>query len=474
MQDKKFKIYFYFCAMSFFVLLFIILYYSFGYKYNIEAGKTIQTGMIILKTTPKDVTVYNNGQVVENNRTITSFFNNQIKIEELEKGKYSVKIEKENYHSWEKNVLVEGGLVTNFTNIVLLRENYTKNLIFTGAKSNLDEKYFWTDNQGNMVLYQKGNNLQIFEIKNMKDVEIIDIDELLQLRNQNASEIENAVWSDNDTKLIIKIRNGENHFWYFLDLENENEVTSLNNIFEENVEIKNKWNLHFAENLFFIKNNDLYRIDYKTFSEERLLANISSFSVYNNLLYYFVKDDNSLYSTTLNDFSKMKTIATMPDNFNTLLAARITATNEKTFTVLSSTGNLYFIDGNNEVFYINSFVEEANFLNDNQRIVYNNKHEMWIYYINQNSTQSREKELENQLITRFSGIISNVSLYKDGEHLIYQEGDRIKFLEIDDRDRRNVFELMKFENNNIFYSKNINSLFYIENNNLLQMNLDEE
>src|SRR5680860_1789083 len=88
MQDKKFKIYFYFCAMSFFVLLFIILYYSFGYKYNIEAGKTIQTGMIILKTTPKDVTVYNNGQVVENNRTITSFFNNQIKIEELEKGKY--------------------------------------------------------------------------------------------------------------------------------------------------------------------------------------------------------------------------------------------------------------------------------------------------------------------------------------------------------------------------------------------------
>ncbi len=455
----------------FLFLLAFVLYYSFGYKYNIKNGTTIQTGIIILKATPKDVTIYNDGQILKNNKSITSFLTNIIKIENLNKGEYNVKIKKDGYYDWEKNIIVKEGLATSFVNIVLLKKNYDKKIISDEIETNLNLKSFWENDQKDKILYKKGKDLNIFDIKNNNEITISAFKNITKNDTQKDFDIENVIWSDNDTKLIIKISIAENSNWYLVDLENKNKLSNLNNAFN-NKELRNKSNINFDEFLYYTKENNLYRLDYKTLSSEKILNNVFSFLIQDNNIYYFSKNDNKLYYANINDFSKIKIIATMPDDFNNLLDAKITKTEEKTFTILSSSGNLYFINKNNEVIFINSFVEKSNFSNNN-KIIYNNKHEIWIYYIEQNTSQTPEKAFSNNLITRFSGTINSVYLYKDNEHLFYKEGNAIKFLELNNTDRRNVFELMKIDNNNIFYAKNSDSLFYIEDKKLLQIDLNE-
>ncbi|MCK5413533.1 MAG: hypothetical protein KAI57_04135 [Candidatus Pacebacteria bacterium] len=451
-------------------MLAFVLYYSFGYKYNLENGTTVQTGIIVMKTTPKDVTIYNNGQILENNKSITSFLSNIIKIENLNKGKYNIKIEKDDYHSWEKNIEVKEGLATSFVNIVLLKKDYDKKIILDKVEKNLNLKSFWENNQRNKVIYKKGKDLNIFDIKNNNEITI----SIAKSGIPKNFDIKNVIWSNDGTKLIIGISIAKNSNWYLIDLENENKLSNLDNAFSNNKELRNKSNINLDEFLYYTNKNNLYKLDYKTLSSEKILSNVSSFLIQDKNVYYFSKNDNSLYSANINDFSKVKTVTTMPDDFNNLLDAKITRSKEKIFTILSSSGNLYFINKNNEVTFVNSFVEKAKFSDNSNKIVYNNEHEIWIYYVNQDASQTPEKEFANNLITRFSGIINNVYLYKDNEHLLYQEGNTIKFLELDDRDRRNVFALIEINNNNIFYAKNSNSLFYIEDKKLLQIDLNEE
>ncbi len=470
MQDTKFKIYFYFCAVAFFLMLTIILYYSFGYKYNMENGTTIQTGIIVIKTSPKDVIIYRNDKRIKNGRSITNFFSNVIKIENLDKGKYNIKVQKDGYHNWEKNIIVKAGLATSFDNVILLKENYTKKILLDESRSKFILDLFWVNDQQDKIIYSKGTSLNLFDTKNSTEVVISDFAN----STQTDINIKNVIWSTDGTKFISKIIIANKSTWYLVDLENKNELNSLNNIFGESKEKRNESNISFDKFLYYTNENNLYKFDYKTLSFDKILDNVSSFLVQNDHIYYFFKSDNRLYSASINDLSIIKTISTMPDDFNDLLDAKITRTNERTFTILSSSGNLYFINENNEVIYLNSFVEKSEFSDDDKKIVYNNKHEIWVYNIDQSNTQTSEKEFVNNLITRFSGTIKNVYLYQDNKHLLYQEGNTIKFLELDNRDSRNVFELMNLDGDNIFYAKDSNSLFYTNKNKLVKINLSEE
>ncbi|MCK5085849.1 hypothetical protein KAK05_04020, partial [Candidatus Parcubacteria bacterium] len=132
------------------------------------------------------------------------------------------------------------------------------------------------------------------------------------------------------------------------------------------------------------------------------------------------------------------------------------------------------IDKRNNIHTINHSTNNASFSNNNKRILYNNDHEIWIYYIEEKISQPSKKKATNELITRFSGNINNISLYKGEEHIFYKEGDTYKLTEIDNRDKKNIYEIMDLTDNNIFYLNNLNSLYYLENDKFIQLNLNEQ
>ncbi len=226
--------------------------------------------------------------------------------------------------------------------------------------------------------------------------------------------------------------------------------------------------------MFYLKNDSLHKFDYDRLKSEKIIVNISGFSIIGDLVYYFKIDDNNLYSMNYSKLSTPKKIFTMNDNFDSDLPSKIIKSKKNTYLILSKSGNLYFVNENNKITFVNSFAKNVYFSNNDERIIYNNDHEIWIYYIYEKISQPSKKEHTNELITRYSGNINNVFLYKDEEHLFYQEGKIFKLIELDNRDKVNIFDILKLESNDIFYSKDNSSIYYIKNSRLMQIELDEE
>lgn len=474
--DKKFEVYFYACVTMFFILLAIILYYSFGYKYDLNNGKTVQVGAIIIKTEPKKSDIHIDGELFKNN-LLGDLFSDYTKIESLDPKTYNIKIEKENYFSWEKNIAVQGGYITELKNVVLLKNNYENKVLLNGLVTNAELDNIWTSNNKNKVAYQKISegklSIFIFDLKDDKQDTIINSDLLLP-ENCPDYYFSNLVWSDDDAKIILRINCDGNYSRHLVDLENKNRIYKIDAILDPAKEIKKGWNFYFNESLFYLKNNSLYKFNYDKLRSERIVVDISSFSIIEDCAYYFKTNDNNLYSINHSKPDIPKRILTMNDNFDSTSPSKVIKSGKNTYLVLSESGNLYFVNENNKILFINSFVENAYFSNDDERIIYTNDHEIWVYYIYKKISQPSKKEHLNELITRYSGKIDNVFSYYDNEHLFYQEGNIFKFIELDNRAKVNIFDILELEGNDIFYSGDGNSVYYIKNNKLMQIELEEE
>lgn len=477
--EKKFELYLYFCVAMFFFLLGVVLFHSFGYKYNINENKTVQTGAIIIKSTPEDIDVFINNKIFINNRTITNLFSDFIKIGGLKNDIYNIKIKKDKYWEWEKNVEVKSGYITELKNIVLLKNNYNKNILLSKIKVDSNSNNLFISNNKDRIIYAKDINkvksLFIYNINNNSEIEISRYNKFMFNNFKNKYSVENIIWPNNNSKIIIKTKNEKSTEYHLIDIEDNHRIYNVSFIFKNNDYIKDDWNFDFNnDTIFFIEKGTLFKYSFKKPVLTKIINNISSFVIKNGYVYYIKKNDNVLYYKYLNASSIENKIIILPKNNISNLTYKIVVSDINTYLILSSNGILHFIDKRNNIHTINHSTNNASFSNNNKRILYNNDHEIWIYYIEEKISQPSKKKATNELITRFSGNINNISLYKGEEHIFYKEGDTYKLTEIDDRDKKNIYEIMDITDNNIFYLNNLNSLYYLENDKFIQLNLNEQ
>jgi len=106
---------FYSSVVLFILVSYIVVLYAQGYKYSFSESKFFRTGSIHVRAS-EDANVYLGGRFLNS----TSFFGNSYTISRLLPGQYKVKLERENFSSWEKTVIVEEGLVSDYSRILLL------------------------------------------------------------------------------------------------------------------------------------------------------------------------------------------------------------------------------------------------------------------------------------------------------------------------------------------------------------------
>lgn len=472
MKEKKFKIYLIFCIIAFAILLFVVLFYSFGYKYNPIKGRLIQTGAIIAKTTPKNADIYINGKIVKKDVSLTSLFNDFVKIEGLVPGEYSIKISMPKYFTWEKNIAVRSEYVTDLKNVVLLMKNFEKNVLAGNIEAN-NSKNMWVNNGKNKVVYRKiqnnKNQLFLFDLQNNQEKLLYSLENIFPTKTKTEYSIKDIIWSDDDRKLILDITIFGKDAFAIIDLDNNKVYYTKDTLGD----IKNKWNIYFSNSLLYLKDNTLYSFVYADSTSLKMLSDISGFLVEDNYIYYFKTNDQNLYRNDRNSLNSEMSLFEMPDGFNPKLASKIVRSSQNTFLILSSAGKLYFINGQGISKNINSEAKYAFFASNSTRILYGNNNEIWIYYIKEKLSQPQKSAFTNELLTRFSGNISNVYLFRDEEHVFYKEGDVFKFIELDGRDRRNVFDITDIKNNDILYREEDSSIIFIENNRLMKASLEE-
>ena len=115
-MTKRFKQALFYSALAvFLVLSYVIILYAQGYKYSFSDARFYRTGAVYLKTNIS-ADVYLDNELLGN----TSFFNNSYRIEGLLPGDYAIRVQKNDYSTWQKSVTVDEGFVSEFSKILLL------------------------------------------------------------------------------------------------------------------------------------------------------------------------------------------------------------------------------------------------------------------------------------------------------------------------------------------------------------------
>jgi len=100
-------------AVLFFVLATpATLLYAWGYSFDWQEKNFVLTGGLYLKSAPKKAEVYINDELQEQNTPIF--------IKRLLPKEYQIRVAKQGYHSWQKNLKVESRIVTEAKNILLI------------------------------------------------------------------------------------------------------------------------------------------------------------------------------------------------------------------------------------------------------------------------------------------------------------------------------------------------------------------
>ena len=118
-MTKRIKRVLFYSAMAVFLILsYVIILYAQGYKYSFSENKFFKTGAIYLKVNT-DANVYLDDKLLGN----TSFFGNSYRVEGLLPDKYELRVQKDNFSSWQKLITVDEGFVSEFSKIFLVQQD---------------------------------------------------------------------------------------------------------------------------------------------------------------------------------------------------------------------------------------------------------------------------------------------------------------------------------------------------------------
>ena len=391
----------------FLIIAFLTVFYSMGWRFDWKTRKITQPGIFYFKIWPRSVQVYLDGKLKDK----TDFFFGSILIENLLSKEYEVEIKKEGFHAWKKTLEIKKGEVTETKNIVLIPENPNFTIItdevndffFSPDGKKIVLKESWLASQSSPGA-SEGWSLKLFEIdKNVKS-HLINEDDILE----DEVELFDLKFSADSNKVLLELGIEEKINYYLLEIDESPPVlTSLGFLeWPEQAFLDSATEL---ENVitFFISNKDIYYLDTTGFvfkNQERL-----------NLIPFEVKEETEYEITVLNSY-----------------------------VFLQENSILYIFDRDKKSFEkffepIKGFKSSPDF----QKMVYFNDYEIWVLFLEKKYDQPQKEAGEKLFITRFSEKIDNLFWYTS-HYLIFNVGDKIKVVEIDDRDKINIVDLTEF------------------------------
>ena len=101
----------------FLISSFLIVAYAIGYRLDFLENRLVKTGSLHIKVQTNSVVFINDRNVGE-----TSFIGNSFSKNNLLPREYKIRIEKEGYYSWQKTVSIQGGLLSDFSSVFLVKK----------------------------------------------------------------------------------------------------------------------------------------------------------------------------------------------------------------------------------------------------------------------------------------------------------------------------------------------------------------
>lgn len=414
-----------------FIFLFLsvtpaIMLYAAGYRLG-KIGLSIQrTGMFIIDSRPKGAKIFIDGKtpatwpgsIFNKNNFVTT----PAKIKNLLPGEYDLKLELDGYFSWQKKLTVSPGASTFAENIYLFKNDLPAQIISADLES---------------IRLSAGKNLTavLFPDK-ITFLNLSDESQKSIKRNDLAGK--NILWSEDQNKIII-----DN---YLYNLANLNSALDLKKL------APNSFNYKWSGNaLYYQDKNSVYRLGSSNLPE-KIIGNkiFSDYLVKNNRL-YLIKS-GSAASLEVIDAAAGQSLK----NINLPAAPNYSFINAE-----QNLLNLY--DNAHKILYLidplSAYEPLAEIINDVKTtfwdgangLLYANDFEIWFYNL----------ETKNKtLITRISEAVDNVVPHPNKNYIIYSTKRAINAIELDEREKRNITELIKFDSIDSFILAEDNILYF--------------
>jgi hypothetical protein len=451
MTNIKRKILFYTLVCVFFAAGYLALLFAFGYTYDFEQKKFVETGSIYINANISSLVSIGGSKAKE-----TSLLRSDYSKKYLLPGVYNVEVSKEDYRSWNKKIQIPAGLVASFNNIVLLPNNLEPvtifpNLSYLSLNKNTDSAFYTDENQQFGFIDYKNSRVTPFTSRLTISPRLTSWDE----------EHEQFFVSNYVTSKII---NDEE-----LDVVVPSTLLNSSLVLRDNYIIS-----QLGQTISIYDHEKRAYADY--------VQNVSSLYVEKDIIYFINSKDFLLYEYDLR--KQEVSLISGVDNFK---GGKLTK--------VSKIGNDYIVSIDNKlqtiVFKVN--VEEIKLVAQNvtdYRISYDEKMIAWwdtegisVYWLKDTKTQPFKKIGETERILILKGI-NNAYWHKQNGHLIIFTNRLAVFTEIDTRYAPNtitMYDLFKdydFKSNVRFieagiYNGNLNAVFFRIGSDLLRISLEE-
>lgn len=390
-------------------------------------------------------------------------------ITNLSPKNYKVRVEKNGYFPWEKNFLVESGLVTETPIVILVPESLEKKEV--PISKPVDN--FWLNHQPKIIFRTK-QNLYYFQESPPSIVKLRG-DEFIQ-------------WS-NDNKIIVRDSQGQTFYLYDINNLSKtiNITAALNNLQKINISRIAFHPFEASRLIIEDKNRFLYVLDIYRLKLEILVKEPVLVWMIKNPNIYFVKEvedkKTGIVRRQLISFS----LAAKTENFSADLPAQLI---DQRFSKIDVSGgkivfmtekdNLYFFDQANRNFnQITHSAEKFFFSPDNKKIVFSDKDgKINIYFLEDFFRGIVKKSGEVIELNFYNGLdIKNIFWHKNSSHLFieysgsnFRESASLDFVEIDDRRPVNKYLLIE-QILNSYYVPETNRVYFLKEKMLYYFNL---
>ncbi len=425
---EKRKIYWFFIyplvALVFVTLSVLFILSARGYSLHFENNAITfeKTGMLIVGTKPAGTDIFLNGKNTSK-KTITFF---SVKIDSLSKGKYILKLEKEGYYKWEKEVKISPEMVT-WANYVLLFSKNPK-IEKTDFSGSLVESVPSHDNKFSLFLTKTKDGEILYKMQNSSGEKTTLLETAKLTEDKRFSDIKVVDWSKDHRYVVIlgTIKGDRRYLTVNTESKSVEDLTTLSPVKFERM----TFNTSNSEELYSSFGGELIRLNLRTKSVSSALENhIIYFTFSAEGKIYYIKDNagtRSLWRASADLSGKTSLSDAIP--VSDVYDARVSSKDQRVALSVKNGDFLYLVakvGEKNSLITIGKNIIDFAWSQDGERLFYKGKASN-IVVLEDDGYKKETQEYEAVDTASYQGI----SWY-DSRHLLGLVGDKVMIMDFD-------------------------------------------